>query len=96
MQMASTVFAPQPRIPLSQGALPGTPSTYAPAPAAAGAGIPAGATPLPRPNGTLPQPQKYPALPLHSSAARSSGKLVWWVLVVGAGVGTAMALLFSK
>jgi hypothetical protein len=30
---------------------------------------------------------------------RSSGKLVWWVialLVVGAGVGTAMALLFSK
>jgi serine/threonine-protein kinase len=102
MQMASTVFAPPPRAPLPPTSLPPTPlpaTSYAPAPAATGAGVHAGSTPVGRPNGALPHPQRYPPLPLHSSAVRSSSKLVWWVialLVVGAGVGTAMALLFSK
>jgi predicted cobalt transporter CbtA len=40
-------------------------------------------------------PGSYPHMP----QARSSRRLVWWVialLAIGAGVGTAMALLFSK
>jgi serine/threonine-protein kinase len=99
MQMASTAFAPPPRAPLPPTPLHASPSPYASASGAAGAGMHAGSAAMPRPNGALPRPQRYPPLPLHSSAMRSSSKLVWWVialLVVGAGVGTAMALLFSR
>jgi serine/threonine protein kinase len=76
--------------------LPGPPSTFGHAPMAAGAGMHGGSMPMPRANVGFPQPQKYPSL---HSAAPPSRKLVWWVialLVVGAGVGTAMALLFSR
>ena len=58
-----------------------------------------GAGALPTPLSGYPQPSPLPRSALPRSAPRSSKKLVWWVialLAIGAGVGTAMALLFSK
>jgi hypothetical protein len=60
-----------------------------------GPGAP-GAPPALGPMGTYPQYPQYPQL---RSTQKSSRKFVWWVialLAVGAGVGTALALLFSK
>jgi serine/threonine-protein kinase len=50
---------------------------------------------MPTPMSSYGPPGSYPHMP----QARSSRRLVWWVialLAIGAGVGTAMALLFSK
>jgi serine/threonine-protein kinase len=82
-------------------------SPFAPAPASApmpypGASQPAmhgrphTPTPMPMPMGTYPQVAQYPAPAVRR---RSSKTVVWWVialLAIGAGVGTAMALLFSR
>jgi serine/threonine protein kinase len=54
-----------------------------------------GSMQLPRSLGAYPPPAPYPL----RGPVRSSKKLLWWVvllLAVGAGVGTAMALLLSK
>jgi hypothetical protein len=47
--------------------------------------------------GTYPQAAPYPQRA--AAPARSSKTIVWWVialLAIGAGVGTAMALLLGK
>jgi serine/threonine protein kinase len=69
------------------------PQAQAPAPPAAHAGIAmhGGAA---MPGGSYPQPA-YP----RAASPRSSTKIIWWVFVllaIGAGVGTAVALLVSK
>ena len=54
-----------------------------------------GAMLTPMPMSSYGPPASYP----HQPPQRSSRRLVWWVialLAIGAGVGTAMALLFSK
>jgi len=71
---------------------------YPPGPGHNGPGGPAhhGRSPTPMPQGTYPQPAPHQ---VHAAARPSSNKFVWWVLallVVGAGVGTVLALVFSK
>jgi hypothetical protein len=75
-----------------------SPSPYTQHPPGAGA-LFHGAGALPTPLSGYPQPSPLPRSAVPRSAPRSSKKLVWWVialLAIGAGVGTAMALLFSK
>ena len=82
------MFATRPRLPTPSPVMP-PPGGY-PHPQGTMFGGPMGAHPQQTPAGPYP--------PLRG-APRSSKKLVWWVLallVVGAGVGTAMALLFGK
>jgi hypothetical protein len=49
--------------------------------------------------GTYPQVPQYQNPAQLRTTQKSSRRFVWWVialLAVGAGVGTALALLFSK
>jgi hypothetical protein len=84
----SPLFAPQ--------AIPTTPVPYPPAPSAAHAGFGMhGGAAMPMPGGSYPQP----AYPQRAASPRSSTRIIWWVIVllaIGAGVGTAVALLVSK
>jgi hypothetical protein len=58
-----------------------------------------GGAAMPMPGGSYPQPAyPQPAYP-RAPSPRSSTKVIWWVFVllaIGAGVGTAVALLVSK
>jgi eukaryotic-like serine/threonine-protein kinase len=91
--MAPTAFPPRPMTPTPPppyGPPPGLHNGPHNAPRMQGGGG-AMLTPMP----SYAPPGSYPHLPQQ----RSSRRLVWWVialLAIGAGVGTAMALLFSK
>jgi serine/threonine-protein kinase len=70
-----------------------TPVPYPPSPSAAHAGFGQVGAAMPLSGGSYPQAVHYPQRP---PASRSSTKIVWWVIVllaIGAGVGTAVALL---
>jgi len=71
------------------------PMTSTPYPMAPGGSAMQGGAPMPM--GMYPPVAHYPQLA--GRPLRSSKKIIWWVLallVIGAGVGTAMALLFGK
>jgi len=88
------MFRQRPMTPPPPSPLVSPPGPYDP-PGATGTPFHGGA--MPSPMSMYPQPAGYPSG--RGGTSRSSKKLVWWVialLAIGAGVGTAMALLFSK
>ena len=90
------MFRSRPLTPAPHSPLLSPQGPYDP-PGATGTPFHGGAMPAPR--ARYPQPTPYPPVPGRGGTYRSSTNLVWWVLAllaVGAGVGTAMALLFSK
>ena len=83
--------------PMTPPPLQPPPGPYDP-PGPAGTPFHGGGTPAPM-RGMYPRSQPTPYPSGRGGTSRSSNKLVWWVialLAIGAGVGTAMALLFSK
>jgi serine/threonine protein kinase len=90
--LASQMFAPRP--PTAQP----SPYVQVPSPESANA-LRHGGGSLQVPLSVGTYPPQTPHAPLRGARSRSSKKLVWWVIVllaVGAGVGTALALLLSK
>jgi serine/threonine-protein kinase len=90
---APAMFAPRPMSPTPAPPVSSPPGPYAPQ------GTMFHGTLQPQRGGYTPTPPPGQLPVLRGGGARSSNKLVWWVialLVIGAGVGTAMALLFGK
>ena len=89
VQHLPSVMTPPSGSPFAPQGMPHTPYPMVPAGSVMQGG--------PMPMGTYPHAAPYPARA--AAPGRSSKKIVWWVialLAIGAGVGTAMALLFGK